>query len=87
MIGWRRELTGGWLRAIRLRLDRLLLRSPSHGGEGGSSGPIGKGEERLEMEERRGMAWESLERGVGGRGCEVWKMEEGGRGAALGFRF
>ena len=30
------------------------------------------------MEEGREMAWESIERGVKGRGCEVWKMEEGG---------
>jgi tRNA(Ile2) C34 agmatinyltransferase TiaS len=30
------------------------------------------------MEEGRGMAWESLERGVRRRGYEVWKMEEGG---------
>ena len=82
MIGWRKELTGGWLRAIRSRLDRLLLRSPSHGGEGGSSGPIGKGEGRLEMEEGRRMACESLERGMRGRGCKVWKMEEGWRGGS-----
>jgi hypothetical protein len=32
------------------------------------------------MEEGRGTAWESLERGVRGRDCEVWKMEEGGEG-------
>jgi hypothetical protein len=77
----------GWLRATRPRSDRLWLRSPSHGGEGESSDPIGKGEGRSEMEEGRGTAWKSLEREVRGRGCEVWKMEEGGRGgAALGFR-
>jgi hypothetical protein len=77
----------GWLRATRPRSDRLRSRSPSHGREGGSSGPIGKGEGRLEMEEGRGTAWENLERGVRGRGCEVWKMEEGGKGGvALGFR-
>ena len=68
----------GWLRATRPRLDCLRSRSPSHGGKGGSSGPIGKGEGRSEMEEGRGMAWESLERGMRGRGYEVWKMEEGG---------
>ena len=32
------------------------------------------------MEEVRGTAWESLERGVKGWGYEVWKMEEGGKG-------
>jgi hypothetical protein len=77
----------GWLRATRPRSDCLRSRSPSHGGEGGSSGPIGKGEGRSEMEEGRGTAWESLERGVRGRGCEVWRMDDGGKGgAALGFR-
>ena len=70
----------GWLRATRPRSDRLRSTSPSHGREGGSSGPIGKDEGRLKMEERRGTAWESLERGVRGRGCEVWKMEEGREG-------
>ena len=70
----------GWLRATRPRSDHLRSRSPSHGGEHGSSGPIEKCEGRSEMEEGRGTAWESLERGVRGRGCEVWKMEEGGEG-------
>jgi hypothetical protein len=32
------------------------------------------------MEEGSGTAWESLERGVRGWGCEVWKMDEGGKG-------
>ena len=77
----------GWLSATRSRLDSLWSRSPSHGREGGSSGTIGNGEGRSEIEEGRGTAWESLERGVRGRGCEVWKMEEWGKGrAALGFR-
>ena len=67
--------------------SHLLSRSPSHGGEGELSGPIGKGEGKSEMEEGRGTTRESLERGVRGRGCEVWKMEEWGKGrAALGFR-
>jgi hypothetical protein len=70
----------GWLRATRPRSDHLQSRSPSHGGEGRSSGPIGKGEGKSEMEEGRGTARESLERGVRGRGCEVWKMDEGGEG-------
>jgi hypothetical protein len=48
--------------------------------EGGSSGPIGKGEGKSEMEEGRGTAQESLERWVRERGCEVWKMDEGGEG-------
>ena len=68
----------GWLRATRPRSDRFRSRFPSHGGEGGLSGPIRKGEGRSKMEEGREMAWESIERGVKGRGCEVWKMEEGG---------
>ena len=70
----------GWLRATRSRSDSLWSRSPSHGEEGGSSGTIGNGEGRSEMEEGRGMVWESLERGMRGRGYEVWKMEEGGGG-------
>jgi hypothetical protein len=76
----------GWLRATRPRSDHLRSRSPSHGGEGGSSGPIGKGEGRSKMEEGRGTAWESLERRVRGRGCQVWKMEEGGEGGGGGAR-
>ncbi len=52
------------------QLDRLRSQSPSHGGEGGSRGPIKGGEVRSEMEEGRGTAWESLERGVRGQGCE-----------------
>jgi hypothetical protein len=70
----------GWLRATRPRSDHLQSRSPSYGGEGGSSGPIGKGEGKSEMKEGRGTARESLERWVRGRGCEVWKMDEGGEG-------
>ena len=66
----------GWLRATRPRSDRLRLTSPLYGGEGGSSGPIEKGEGRSKMEEGRGTTWESLERRVRGRGCEVWKMED-----------
>ena len=56
MIEWRRELAGGWLRVTRPRLDCLRSRFPSYGGKGGSSGLIGKGEGRSEMEEGRGMA-------------------------------
>ena len=70
----------GWLRTTRPRLDHLRSWSPSHGGEGVSSGPIGKCEGKLKMEEGRGTARESLERGVRGCGCEVWKMEEGRKG-------
>jgi hypothetical protein len=70
----------GWLRATRPRSDCLRSQSPSHEGEGRSSGPIEKGEERSEIEEGRGIVWEGLERGVKGRGYEVWKMEEGGEG-------
>ena len=70
----------GWLRATRPRSDHLLSRSPSHGGEGESSGPIGKGEGKSEMEEERGTARESLERGLRGRGCERGKRDEGERG-------
>ena len=80
MIEWRRELAGGWLRATRPRLDCLRSRFPSYEGKGGSSGLIGKGEGRSEMEEGRGTARESLERWVRGRDCEVWKMDEGGEG-------
>ena len=68
----------GWLRATRPRSDHLWSQSPSHRGEGGSSGPIRKDEGRSEMKEGRGMVWESLERGLRGQGCEVWKIEEGG---------
>ena len=70
----------GWLRATRLRLDHLQSRSPSHGGEGGSSGPIEKGEGKSEIEKGRGMARESLERWMRERGYEVWKIDEGGEG-------
>jgi hypothetical protein len=77
MIGWKRELVGGWLRATQPRSSRLRSRSPSHGGEDGSRSPIGEGEVRLEMEEGRRTTWESLEKGVMGWGCEVWKMEGG----------
>ena len=42
--------------------------------------PIGKGEGKSEMEEERGTARESLERGLRGRGCEMGKMDEGERG-------
>jgi hypothetical protein len=80
MIGWRRELAGGWSRATRPKSDRLWSRSSSHRGEGGSRSPIGEGDGRPEMEEGRGTAWESVEKGGRGQGCEVWKME-GGRGA------
>ena len=77
MIRWRRELVEGQLRATRPRSVRLWSRSPSHKGEGGSRCPIVKGKGRSEMEEGRGTTWESLERGVRERGCEVWKMEGG----------
>ena len=70
----------GWLRAIRPRSDHLQSRSPSHGGEGGSSGSIGKSEGKSEMEKGRGMARESLKRWVRERGGEVWKIDEGGEG-------
>ena len=40
----------GWLRTTRPRSDHLRSWSPSHGGEGVSSGPLGKGEGKLEME-------------------------------------
>ena len=70
----------GWLKATRPRSDHLPSRSPSHGGEGGSSSPIGKGEGKSEMVEGRGTTRESLERGVRGRGCVVGKMDEGKNG-------
>ena len=70
----------GWLMATRPGSDHLQSRSPSHRREGGSSGPIGKGEGKSEIEDGRGTARESLERGVRGRGCEVGKMDEGERG-------
>jgi hypothetical protein len=41
----------GWLRATRPRSNHLRSQSPSHGGEGGSSGPARKDEERSEMKE------------------------------------
>ena len=44
----------GWLMATRPGSDHLQSQSPSYGGEGGSSDPIGKGEGKSEMEEGRG---------------------------------
>ena len=57
----------GWLRAIRPRSDHLQSRSPSHGGEGVSSGPLGKGEGKLEMEggRKRDGSGKFRERGEG----------------------
>ena len=64
--GARRGGGGGGVRS-----DHLRSRYPSHGREGGLRAPIGDSKGRSEMEEGRGTAWESVERGGRGRGYEM----------------